>query len=58
MTDYWLPRRRKIAYILGQQLTANSVIAELVQAQESFDNLMQGVYFAMKAIARRSELWI
>ena len=38
--------------ILEQQLTANSVIAELVQAQESFDNLMQGVYFAMnQAIA-------
>ena len=33
--------------ILEQQLTANSVINELVQAQESFDNLMQGVYFAM-----------
>lgn len=33
--------------ILEQQLNANSIIAELVQAQESFDNLMQAVYFAM-----------
>lgn len=38
--------------ILEQQLTANSVINELIQAQENFDNLMQAVYFAMnQAIA-------
>ncbi|HQA07200.1 MAG TPA: YlbF family regulator [Syntrophomonadaceae bacterium] len=33
--------------ILEQQLTANSLINELIQAQESFNNLMQAVYFAM-----------
>jgi cell fate (sporulation/competence/biofilm development) regulator YlbF (YheA/YmcA/DUF963 family) len=33
--------------ILEQQLTANSTINELIQAQEKFDNLMQAVYFAM-----------
>jgi len=33
--------------ILEQQLTANSIINELIEAQESFNNLMQAVYFAM-----------
>ena len=33
--------------ILEQQLTANSTINELIQAQEKFDNLMQAVYFSM-----------
>jgi cell fate (sporulation/competence/biofilm development) regulator YlbF (YheA/YmcA/DUF963 family) len=33
--------------ILEQQLIANSIINELIQAQEKFDNLMQAVYFAM-----------
>lgn len=41
--------------ILEQQLTANEVINELIQAQEKFDNLMQAVYFAMnQAIAANS----
>lgn len=33
--------------ILEQQLNANDIIHQLVQAQENFDNLMQAVYFAM-----------
>jgi cell fate (sporulation/competence/biofilm development) regulator YlbF (YheA/YmcA/DUF963 family) len=33
--------------ILEQQLNNNPLVKELMQAQESFDNLMQGVYFAM-----------
>ncbi|MDD3852972.1 MAG: YlbF family regulator [Syntrophomonadaceae bacterium] len=33
--------------ILEQQLNANQLVQELVHVQESFDNLMQAVYFAM-----------
>lgn len=33
--------------ILEQQLNSNSIIGELMAAQEKFDNLMQAVYFAM-----------
>lgn len=33
--------------ILEQQLNANMVVHELIEAQEKFDNLMQAVYFAM-----------
>lgn len=33
--------------ILEQQLNSNAFIKELMEAQEKFDNLMQGVYFAM-----------
>ncbi|QGT99438.1 hypothetical protein SYNTR_0845 [Candidatus Syntrophocurvum alkaliphilum] len=33
--------------ILEQQLNSNSLVKELIAAQEKFDNLMQGVYFAM-----------
>lgn len=33
--------------ILEQQLNNNALIKELMEAQEKFDNLMQGVYFAM-----------
>jgi cell fate (sporulation/competence/biofilm development) regulator YlbF (YheA/YmcA/DUF963 family) len=33
--------------ILEQQLNSNPLIKELMEAQEKFDNLMQGVYFAM-----------
>lgn len=33
--------------ILEQQINSNAVIQELMAAQQKFDNLMQGVYFAM-----------
>jgi len=33
--------------IMEQQINANPLIQELIQIQEKFDNLMQGVYFAM-----------
>lgn len=33
--------------IMEQQINANPLIQELIQVQEKFDNLMQGVYFAM-----------
>lgn len=33
--------------ILEQQLNANPMIQELMKAQDKFDSLMQGVYFAM-----------
>lgn len=33
--------------IMEQQINANPLIQELVEIQEKFDNLMQGVYFAM-----------
>jgi len=33
--------------ILEQQLSSNALLQELMSAQEKFDNLMQGVYFAM-----------
>jgi len=41
--------------ILEQQLTANSLINELIQAQESFNNLMQAVYFAMNQAISSSD---
>lgn len=33
--------------ILEQQINNNALIQELMDAQQKFDNLMQGVYFAM-----------
>jgi len=33
--------------IMEQQINTNPLIQELIQIQEKFDNLMQGVYFAM-----------
>jgi len=33
--------------ILQQQLNDNPMVQELIQVQERFNNLMQGVYFAM-----------
>ncbi len=33
--------------LMEQQINANPMIQELIQVQEKFDNLMQGVYFAM-----------
>ena len=33
--------------ILEQQLNSNPMIQELMKAQDKFDSLMQGVYFAM-----------
>ncbi len=33
--------------IMEQQINVNPLIQELIQVQEKFDNLMQGVYFAM-----------
>lgn len=33
--------------ILEQQLNANAMVQELMKAQDKFDSLMQGVYFAM-----------
>jgi cell fate (sporulation/competence/biofilm development) regulator YlbF (YheA/YmcA/DUF963 family) len=33
--------------ILEQQINNNSLIQELMEAQQKFDGLMQGVYFAM-----------
>lgn len=33
--------------IMEQQINSNPLIQELIQIQEKFDNLMQGVYFAM-----------
>lgn len=33
--------------ILQQQLNSNSMVQELIKTQEKFDNLMQGVYFAL-----------
>jgi cell fate (sporulation/competence/biofilm development) regulator YlbF (YheA/YmcA/DUF963 family) len=33
--------------ILQQQLNSNAMIQELILVQEKFNNLMQGVYFAM-----------
>lgn len=33
--------------ILEQQLQSNAIIQEMVKSQETFDNLMQAVYFAM-----------
>lgn len=33
--------------IMEQQINTNPLIQELIQVQEKFDNLMQGVYFAM-----------
>ena len=33
--------------IMEQQINSNPLIQELIQVQEKFDNLMQGVYFAM-----------
>jgi len=33
--------------ILEQQLSSNTVVSELIGAQNNFENLMQAVYFAM-----------
>ncbi|MDD3363588.1 MAG: YlbF family regulator [Syntrophomonas sp.] len=33
--------------ILQQQLNSNPMVKELIQVQEKFNNLMQGVYFAL-----------
>lgn len=33
--------------ILEQQINSNPLIQDLMDAQQKFDNLMQGVYFAM-----------
>ncbi|PKM77736.1 MAG: hypothetical protein CVU90_05555 [Firmicutes bacterium HGW-Firmicutes-15] len=33
--------------ILQQQLNTNPMVQELIQVQEKFNNLMQGVYFAL-----------
>lgn len=33
--------------IMEQEINNNPLIQELIQVQEKFDNLMQGVYFAM-----------
>jgi len=33
--------------ILLQQLSSNPTVQELIQVQEKFNNLMQGVYFAL-----------
>jgi cell fate (sporulation/competence/biofilm development) regulator YlbF (YheA/YmcA/DUF963 family) len=33
--------------ILQQQLNSNTMVQELIQVQEKFNNLMQGVYFAL-----------
>ena len=33
--------------IMEQEINNNTLIQELIQVQEKFDNLMQGVYFAL-----------
>jgi cell fate (sporulation/competence/biofilm development) regulator YlbF (YheA/YmcA/DUF963 family) len=33
--------------ILQQELKSNTMVQELIQVQEKFNNLMQGVYFAL-----------
>lgn len=41
------PAEESLIDIMEQQINANPMIQELIQIQEKFDNLMQGVYFAM-----------
>lgn len=41
------PAEENLIDIMEQQINTNPLIQELIQIQEKFDNLMQGVYFAM-----------
>jgi len=42
-----MPNEENHLQILQQQLNSNPMVQELIQVQEKFNNLMQGVYFAL-----------
>ena len=41
--------------VLQQQLSSNPIVQELIQVQEKFNNLMQGVYFALNQAISEQE---
>ena len=41
--------------ILQQQLNSNPMVQELIEVQENFNNLMQGVYFALNQAISEEE---
>ncbi len=49
------PNEENHLEVLQQQLSSNPIVQELIQVQEKFNNLMQGVYFALNQAISEQE---